>query len=47
MALKPEKPCSDDRKGLLDMQAAYERDEQHDEEQDIEVRPFVPIFLTV
>ncbi len=47
MALRLEKAFGVDRKRLLDMQAAYDREEQQAGERDIAVRAFVPSFLTI
>src|SRR5208337_220328 len=47
MALRLEKAFGADRKRLLDMQAAYDRQERRAGEKDIAVRAFVPNFLTI
>lgn len=47
MALRLEKAFGVDRKQLLEMQAAYDREEQQAGERDIAVRAFVPSFLTI
>lgn len=47
MAVRLEKAFGADRKQLLDMQAAYDRQEQRAGEKDVAVRAFVPNFLTI
>src|SRR5216684_3636080 len=47
MAVRLEKAFGADRKRLLDMQAAYERQEQRAGEKEVAVRAFVPNFLTI
>lgn len=47
MAIRLEKAFGADRKRLLDMQAAYARQEQRAGERDVAVRAFVPTFLTI
>src|SRR6266851_1918589 len=47
MAVRLEKAFGADRKRLLDMQAAYERQEQRGGEKEVAVRAFVPNFLTI
>ncbi|MFZ0945415.1 MAG: HigA family addiction module antitoxin [Syntrophobacteraceae bacterium] len=47
MALRLEKAFGADRKQLLDMQAACDRQERRTSEKDVAVRAFVPAFLTV
>ena len=47
MALRLEKAFGADQKRLLDMQAAYDRQERRSDEKAVAVRAFVPIFLTI
>jgi addiction module HigA family antidote len=47
MAVRLEKAFGADRKRLLDMQAAYEQQEQRAGEKDVTVRAFVPSFLSI
>lgn len=47
MAVRLEKAFGADRQRLLDMQAAYDRQQQHAGERDVAVRAFVPNFLTI
>ena len=47
MAVRLEKAFGADRKRLLDMQAAYNRQERRAGEKEIAVRAFVPSFLTI
>ena len=47
MAVRLEKAFGTDRQHLLDMQAAYEMQEQRASERGVTVRAFVPIFLTI
>ncbi len=47
MAVRLEKAFGANRKRLLDMQAAYDRQEQHAGEKEVAVRAFVPNFLTI
>ena len=47
MAVRLEKAFGADRKRLLDMQAAYDRQERHAGEKEVAVRAFVPNFLTI
>lgn len=47
MAVRLEKTFSADRKRLLAMQAAYDRQQQRAAEKDVAVRPFVPSFLLI
>ena len=47
MAVRLEKAFGADQKKLLDMQAAYDRQERRAAEKEIAVRAFVPSFLTI
>ncbi len=47
MAVRLEKAFGADRKRLLDMQAAYDRQERRAGEKEVAVRAFVPNFLTI
>lgn len=47
MAVRLEKAFGADRKRLLDMQAAYDQQEQRAGEKEVAVRAFVPSFLTI
>lgn len=47
MAVRLEKAFGVDRKRLLDMQAAYDQEEQRADEKQVAVRAFVPSFLTI
>jgi addiction module HigA family antidote len=47
MAVRLEKAFGADRKRLLDMQAAFDRQEQQADERHVAVRAFVPSFLTI
>src|SRR5512134_3953954 len=47
MAVRLEKAFGADRKGLLDMQAAYDQQERRAGDKEITVRAFVPNFLTI
>jgi len=47
MAVRLEKAFGADRKRLLDMQAAYDRNESRPAEKEVAVRAFVPGFLTI
>ena len=47
MAVRLEKTFGADRNRLLDMQAAYDREEQRAGEKQVVVRAFVPSFLTI
>jgi addiction module HigA family antidote len=47
MAVRLEKAFGADRKRLLDMQAAYDRQQRHAGEKEVAVRAFVPNFLTI
>src|SRR5262245_11999277 len=47
MAVRLEKAFGADRKRLLDMQAAYDRQERRAGEKEVAVRAFVPSFLTI
>jgi addiction module HigA family antidote len=47
MAARLEKTFGVDRKMLLDMQAAYDRKEQENDDRSLAVRAFVPSFLTI
>src|SRR2546422_5144160 len=47
MAVRLEKAFGADRKRLLDMQAAYDRQERRAGEKEVAVRAFVPHFLTI
>jgi addiction module HigA family antidote len=47
MAIRLEKAFGADRNQLLDMQAAYERQERRASEKEVAVRAFVPNFLTI
>lgn len=47
MAVRLEKAFGADRKRLLDMQAAYDRQKESAGEKDVAVRAFVPSFLTI
>lgn len=47
MALRLEKAFGADRKRLLDMQAAHDRQERSPSEKELAVRAFVPSFLTI
>ncbi len=47
MAVRLEKAFGADRKRLLDMQAAYDRQKRSAEEKEVAVRAFVPDFLTI
>lgn len=47
MAVRLEKAFGADRKRLLDMQSAYDRQARGTSEKEVTVRPFVPNFLTI
>jgi addiction module HigA family antidote len=47
MALRLEKAFGADRKQLIDMQSAYDMQEQHTCANEVSVRAFVPTFLTI
>ena len=47
MAIRLEKAFGADRKRLLDMQVAYDRQENRAWEKEVAVRAFVPSFLTI
>jgi len=47
MAVRLQKAFGADRKALLDMQAAYDQHERSAGEREVEVRAFVPSFLTI
>ena len=47
MAVRLEKTFGADRKQLLDMQAAYDRQQEHASEKEVAVRAFVPSFLII
>ena len=47
MALRLEKAFGADRKQLIDMQSAYDMQEQHSCANEVSVRAFVPTFLTI
>src|SRR5688572_30080312 len=47
MAVRLEKAFGADRKRLLEMQAAYDQQTRHANENEVAVRAFVPNFLTI